>query len=111
MAATMRLRGPDRVPSRSPLSSLADSRVSKSALMSLVETTIATGDCTTSSDTNRGRGDRHDPGQDDGTGNPRCYHHLFAQSLTPTSATQFEMGISSTEVSEEGGDSNLCHAV
>ena len=73
------------------------------ALTSSAETTIATGDCTTSSETNRGHGDRHDPGQDDGTGNPRCYHHLFAHSLTPTPATQFEMSISSTEVSEEGG--------
>ena len=103
MAATMRSRGPDRVPSTSPLSSLADSRASTSALTSLVETTTVTGDHATGSETNRGRGDRHDPGQHDRTGNPRCDHHLFAQSLTPTSATQSDTGISSTEVTEEGG--------
>ena len=30
----------------------------------------ATSYCATGSETNRGRGDRHDPGQDDRTGNP-----------------------------------------
>ena len=50
MAATMRSRGPDRVPSTSPLASLADSRASTSALTSSVET--ATGDRATGSVTN-----------------------------------------------------------
>ena len=34
--------------------------------------------------------------------NPRRDHRPFAQSLAPTSATQSEMGISSTEVTEDG---------
>ena len=101
MAAKTQSRGPDRVPSTSPLSSLADSRASRSALTSSVETTTATGDRTTGSETNCGRGDRHDPGQDNRTGNPCRDHHLFAQSLTSTFATQSETGISSTEVTEK----------
>ena len=59
------------MPSTGPLSSLADSRASTSALTSSMETTAATSHRATGSETNRGRGDRHDPGQD---------HHLFAQT-------------------------------
>ena len=103
MAATKRSQGPDRVLSTSPLSSLANSRMSKSALTSSMETTAATSDRAIGSETNRGRGDRHDPGQDQPNRNPRRDHRPFAQSLTPTSATQSETGISSTEVTEEGG--------